>query len=201
MMRRILFAVALTSLFAGFAGAGDEKQPTAAPAPAGAKGKVVVLMETTLGNMKIELYPDKAPKTVENFLRYVKEGFYTDTIFHRVMSGFMVQGGGFTKDMSQKTPHEPIAIESKNGLKNLRGAIAMARTSDPNSATSQFFINHKDNPNLDYPKPDGNGYTVFGKVIEGIEVVDKIAAVETTSRGPHQNVPMEPVLIKSVKAL
>lgn len=201
MMRRVIFAVALTSLIAGFAGAGDEKQSTPAPTPADTKGKAVVLLETTLGNMKIELYPDKAPKTVENFLRYVKEGFYTDTIFHRVIPSFMVQGGGFTKDMSQKTPHAAIPIESKNGLKNLRGTIAMARTSDPNSATCQFFINHKDNPNLDFPKPDGNGYTVFGKVIEGIEVVDKIAAVETTSRPPHQNVPVEPVVIKGVKAL
>ena len=199
MSRRILLVAMLCAFVAGLAGAADDKTP--APASAPAKGKIVVLMETTLGNIKIELDHDKAPKTVDNFMTYMKDGFFADTIFHRIIKGFMIQGGGFTKDMTQKKTNAPIALESQNGMKTLRGTIAMARTSDPNSATSQFFINHKDNANLDYPKPDGNGYAVFGKVIEGMEVVDKIAEVETTSKGPHGNVPVEPVIIKSVKVV
>ncbi|HTP94474.1 MAG TPA: peptidylprolyl isomerase [Burkholderiales bacterium] len=157
-----------------------------------------VEMKTSLGTITIELYPDKAPKTVENFLQYVKDGFYKGTIFHRVIPGFMVQGGGFTPDLQQKPTRAPIPIESKNGLKNEVATIAMARTSDPNSATAQFFINVVDNDMLNYPKPDGNGYAVFGRVVKGMDVVNKIVAVPTGNAGPHQNVPQKPIVIESV---
>jgi peptidyl-prolyl cis-trans isomerase A (cyclophilin A) len=165
------------------------------------KDTVVVEMETSLGMIKLELYPKKAPKTVENFLMYVNSEFFNDTIFHRVIKNFMIQGGGFTAELARKPPKAPIALESKNGLKNLKGTIAMARTRQPNSATSQFFINHKDNPNLDYPQPDGNGYAVFGKVIEGLEVVDKIADVEVKRCEMSEACPLDPIVIKSVKEI
>ena len=168
------------------------------PAMAGA---VKVLMETSKGNITLELDQEKAPKTVENFLRYADEGFYNDTIFHRVISGFMIQGGGLTAEMVKKPTHEPVTNEAKNGLKNVRGSIAMARTSDPHSATSQFFINHKDNAALDYPSRDGWGYCVFGKVTAGMDVVDAIAAVPTGVKNGRRNVPTESVFIKSVKRL
>jgi len=160
--------------------------------------KPVVVLDTSLGSITLELYPDKAPITVENFLKYVDEGFYDNLIFHRVMPGFMVQGGGMTDQMVEKSEgkHQPIKNESSNGLSNDRGTVAMARTANPNSATCQFFINHVDNPNLN---TYGGGYTVFGKVIDGIDVVDKIAKVPTTTRGPHENVPLKPVYIKSAK--
>ena len=160
--------------------------------------KPVVVLDTSLGAITLELYPDKAPITVENFLKYVDEGFYDNLIFHRVMSGFMVQGGGMTDQMVEKSvgKHRPIKNESSNGLSNDRGTVAMARMANPNSATCQFFINHVDNPNLN---TYGGGYTVFGKVIDGIDVVDKIAKVPTTTRGPHENVPLKPVYIKSAK--
>jgi len=160
--------------------------------------KPVVVLDTSLGAITLELYPDKAPITVENFLKYVDEGFYDNLIFHRVMPGFMVQGGGMTDQMVEKSEgkHQPIKNESSNGLSNDRGTVAMARTANPNSATCQFFINHVDNPNLN---TYGGGYTVFGKVIDGIDVVDKIAKVSTTTRGPHENVPLKPVYIKSAK--
>jgi peptidyl-prolyl cis-trans isomerase A (cyclophilin A) len=160
--------------------------------------KPVVVLDTSLGAITLELYPDKAPITVENFLKYLDEGFYDNLIFHRVMPGFMVQGGGMTDQMVEKSvgKHRPIKNESSNGLSNDRGTVAMARTADPNSATCQFFINHVDNPNLN---TYGGGYTVFGKVIDGIDVVDKIAKVPTTTRGPHENVPLKPVYIKSAK--
>lgn len=158
-----------------------------------------VVLSTSEGDITIELNGAKAPKTVENFLAYVKSGHYDGTIFHRVIDGFMIQGGGFTPDMKQKPTKAPIPLESKNGLKNERGTIAMARTSVPDSATSQFFINVVDNANLDYPKPDGNGYAVFGKVVAGMEVVDKIRVVPTTSAGGHQNVPAKPVLIRAAR--
>jgi len=160
-----------------------------------------VEMQTSMGRIVIELDAAKAPKTVENFLQYAKDGFFTGTIFHRVMDGFMIQGGGFTKDMEQKATNKNIENEAKNGLKNLRGSIAMARTQDPHSATAQFFINHKDNAMLDYPSRDGWGYAVFGKVTEGLDVVDKIAKVATGNRGGHQNVPLEPIVIQSVKII
>lgn len=159
---------------------------------------VEVVMKTSKGDITLALNPDKAPKTVANFLRYVDEGFYDGTIFHRVISGFMIQGGGLTPDMQKKPVHDPVVNEAKNGLKNVRGSIAMARTRDPDSATAQFFINHRDNPNLDYPSFDGWGYAVFGKVIDGMDVVDTIAEVKTTRKSGRGNVPVEPVIIESV---
>lgn len=159
---------------------------------------VEVLMKTSKGDITLALDPDKAPKTVENFLRYVDEGFYNNTVFHRVISGFMIQGGGLGVDMQKKPTHEPVVNEAKNGLKNVRGSIAMARTSDPHSATAQFFINHRDNSNLDYPSFDGWGYAVFGKVIDGMDVVDAIAAVKTARKNGRANVPVEPVVIESI---
>ena len=159
----------------------------------------MIKLTTNHGAITLDLDADKAPETVGNFLRYVDEGFYEGTIFHRVIKGFMIQGGGFTADMSQKKTHDPVKNEAKNGLKNARGTVAMARTSDPHSATAQFFINHKDNAFLDYPGQDGWGYTVFGKVTGGMEVVDAIAAVPTGTRGGLSDVPAEPVKIVGVK--
>ncbi|MDR1646965.1 MAG: peptidyl-prolyl cis-trans isomerase [Zoogloeaceae bacterium] len=156
---------------------------------------------TSKGRIVIALDAEKAPKTVENFLAYAKAGFYDGTIFHRVISGFMIQGGGFTPEMAQKAPRDPIENEAKNGLRNRRGAIAMARTSNPHSATSQFFINLVDNASLDYPSPDGWGYAVFGEVIEGMSVIDKIAQVATGRKNGHADVPIEPVRIQSVQLL
>ena len=164
-----------------------------------------VEFDTTAGVIRIELYPEAAPKTVANFLDYVKTGHYVGTQFHRVIDGFMIQGGGFTTDFKQKPTKAPIPIESeqssKAGLSNVPGTIAMARTSDPNSATSQFFINVADNAKLNFrdPSPQGVGYTVFGKVVEGMDVVEKIGKVATGNRGFHQDVPKTPVVIESVK--
>ena len=153
-----------------------------------------VKLATTMGDIVIELDAAKAPKTVDNFLQYVKSGHYDGTIFHRVIGNFMIQGGGMTADMAQKPTRAPIPLESRNGLTNLRGSVAMARTNDPNSASAQFFINVKDNDFLDAAKArDGNGYAVFGKVVSGMDVVDKIKAVPT---GPG-DVPLQPVVIKS----
>ena len=192
--------VAVSSAFASFAVAGPK-----------------VLLETSAGNITIELNQEKAPKTVANFLKYTKEGFYNNTVFHRVIPGFMVQGGGFGVDdegnVEQKATSDPVVNEAKNGLKNEKGTIAMARTSDPHSATAQFFINHGDNSNLDYPSFDGWGYAVFGKVIEGMDVVEKIAQVETgqkdllagqggnTRPQKMDDVPLANVVIKSVKVV
>ncbi|MGA8008095.1 MAG: peptidylprolyl isomerase [Thiomonas sp.] len=170
----------------------------AADAPA-AQPKVEFV--TTMGNFVVQLNPARAPKTVANFLDYVKSGFYKGTIFHRVIPGFMVQGGGFTADMKQKPTRAPIPLESQNGLLNLRGTIAMARTSDPDSATAQFFVNVADNAGLDYPKPDGHGYAVFGKVISGMNIIDKIVAAPTKDDGPFQNVPVKPIVIENAKLL
>ena len=164
--------------------------------PARAETSPRVELVTSLGTIEVQLDPQRAPKTVANFLQYVKSGFYGGTIFHRVIPGFMIQGGGFTPDMQQKPTQPPIPLESQNGLKNLRGTIAMARTANPNSATSQFFINLVDNPALDYPQPDGHGYAVFGQVIKGMDVVDRIAKVPTQDAGPYQNGPVTPVVIK-----
>jgi peptidyl-prolyl cis-trans isomerase A (cyclophilin A) len=160
-----------------------------------------VEMKTNQGTIVIELDPQKAPVTVDNFLQYVKDGFYNGTIFHRVMDGFMIQGGGFEQGMKEKDTRKPIKNEAKNGLKNAAGTIAMARTNDPNSATAQFFINLVDNRGLDYPYPDGNGYAVFGKVTQGFDVVQKIGRVPTGNSGFYQNVPRSPVVIESVKLL
>ena len=163
-------------------------------------GNPVVVMKTSLGTIKIELDQDKAPVTTANFLAYVNDKFYDGTIFHRVIPAFMIQGGGFDKDMNQKKTKAPIKNEAGNGLKNLNGTIAMARTSDPNSATAQFFISTKDNAFLDHrdDSVQGYGYAVFGKVVEGMDVVKKIEAVQTTTKMPHQNVPVTPVVIESV---
>ncbi|MCU0940609.1 MAG: peptidylprolyl isomerase [Burkholderiaceae bacterium] len=191
--RRLLLALSALSLLT----------PLFAPTDASAQGKADptprVILVTSLGDITLELDAERAPKSVANFLAYVKSGHYEGTVFHRVIEGFMIQGGGFTPDMKQKSTKPPIPIESQNGLKNVRGTVAMARTSDPNSATSQFFINVVDNPRLDYPSFDGHGYTVFGKVVAGMDVVDKIRVVPTTANGPHQNVPAQPVLIKSAR--
>jgi peptidyl-prolyl cis-trans isomerase A (cyclophilin A) len=156
-----------------------------------------VKFSTSAGDIVVEVYPDKAPKTAENFLQYVKDRHYDGTVFHRVIDGFMIQGGGFTPDFQQKPTRAPIALEARPELKNARGTLAMARTANPNSATAQFFINVVDNRNLDAPNPDGYGYAVFGKVVQGMDVVDKIKAVPTGTRGPFQNVPATPVVINS----
>ncbi len=159
-----------------------------------------VVLTTSLGEVEIELNEEKAPVSVKNFLSYVDSGFYNGVQFHRVIPGFMIQTGGFTADMEQKAPLAPIKNEADNGLHNVRGTLAMARTSDVNSATSQFFINLADNAFLDHGGRDF-GYAVFGKVVRGMEVVDQIARVRTGNRGMHQNVPVEPVLIESAKRL
>lgn len=160
----------------------------------------IVTIETTKGTIKIKLDAEKAPITVENFLSYVNDGFFDETIFHRVIPGFMIQGGGFTAGMVQKPTKDQIKIEADNGLSNDRGTIAMARTNDPNSATAQFFINLKDNNFLNHtsPTPQGWGYCVFGKVIEGLEVVDDIATVSTGNEAGHGDVPLEPITMTKV---
>jgi peptidyl-prolyl cis-trans isomerase A (cyclophilin A)/peptidyl-prolyl cis-trans isomerase B (cyclophilin B) len=156
-----------------------------------------VLLKTSMGDIVLELNQEKAPGSVENFLKYVKKGQYNGTIFHRVINGFMIQGGGFDKNMKEKATDAPIKNEAKNGLKNEVYTVAMARTSDPHSATAQFFINVADNRALDYPSRDGWGYAVFGKVIQGANVVDQIKQVRTTSSGMYSDVPMTPVVIES----
>ncbi|BBA71721.1 peptidylprolyl isomerase [Geobacter sulfurreducens] len=196
MFKRLIIALIMSGLFgalllAGNADAADKAAKAANP---------VVVMETSLGKIAVELYPDKAPATVKNFLDYVKNGFYDGTIFHRVIPGFMIQGGGFTTDRKQKETRAPIRNEADNGLKNDRGTIAMARTASPDSATAQFFINLVNNENLNRPRPDGYGYAVFGKVIEGMDVVDKIAATPTQRLNMlFANIPVTPVVITSVK--
>ncbi|HMW31208.1 peptidylprolyl isomerase [Plasticicumulans sp.] len=159
----------------------------------------MIRIQTSLGVITLELDAEHAPATTANFEQYVRDGFYAGTVFHRVIPNFMVQGGGMLADMSQKSTRAPIRNEAKNGLKNARGSIAMARTSDPHSATAQFFINVKDNGFLDHPGQDGWGYCVFGKVIEGMDVVDAIVAVPTANKRGHQNVPVEPVLIEKME--
>jgi len=178
---------------------------TAAPAPEASPtpfpGPVVVL-ETTLGRVKLGLRDDKAPVSVKNFLTYVRAGHYDGTIFHRVIPGFMAQGGGFEEDMTERPTRPPIVNEAKNGLSNRRGTVAMARTNDPNSASAQFFVNVKDNHSLDFGVR-GAGYTVFGEVLEGMDVVDRIVAVPTTRKGIYSDVPRVPIFItraREVKA-
>jgi peptidyl-prolyl cis-trans isomerase A (cyclophilin A) len=188
MLKRILSVVTLSLLLYG---------GIAAAAGSPAKNPVV-LVKTSMGDVKIELDPQKAPITVKNFLEYVKSGFYNGTIFHRVIPGFMVQGGGFTVDMQEKKTRAPIKNEATNGLKNDRGTIAMARMPNPDSATAQFFINVVNNDALNRPLPDGFGYAVFGRVTSGMEVVDKIAKVKTVTRMGFQDVPEAPVVIKSL---
>ncbi len=160
-----------------------------------------VRFTTSLGPFVVELDEEKAPVTCDNFLQYVDDGFYDGLIFHRVISGFMVQGGGFMPDMMQPATRDPIENEAKNGLKNERGTIAMARTAEPHSATAQFFINVKDNPFLDHPGHDGWGYAVFGRVVEGMDTVDRIEKVPTGARAGHQDVPLEPVVIEKAERI
>lgn len=160
---------------------------------------MAVIFNTNHGKIKLELDAEKAPKTVANFLEYVRAGHYDGTIFHRVIDGFMIQGGGFEPGMKQKSTNEPVENEAKNGLKNEAYTIAMARTSAPHSASAQFFINIKNNNFLDYPGQDGWGYCVFGKVVEGTEIVDKIKSVKTTRAGMHADVPVEDVLIENAE--
>ena len=170
----------------------------AAPAPAlswAQDNAPKVRLTTSMGDIVVALDPAKAPLSVENFLQYVRDKHYDGTVFHRVIDNFMIQGGGFTAQLKQKATRAPIALEASNGLRNDRGTIAMARTSNPNSATSQFFINLVDNAPLNAPNPDGYGYTVFGKVVAGMEVVDKIKSVPVGNQGMHQNVPTTPVTI------
>ena len=189
-MKKALLAL-LILLISGVTIAGQSKDP------------VSVLIATSKGNITVELLPAKAPETVANFLRYVDEGFYNGTIFHRVIGGFMIQGGGFDQDYTKKQTHDPVMNEADNGLSNERGTIAMARTGDPHSATAQFFINHTDNPALDHrDKGAGWGYAVFGKVSDGMEVVDRIATVETGPGGPfRQDAPREMVVIETISLI
>ncbi|MEO7152163.1 MAG: peptidylprolyl isomerase [Burkholderiaceae bacterium] len=160
-----------------------------------------VKLDTSMGEVVLELDAAKAPKTVDNFVKYVSAGHYDGTVFHRVIDGFMVQGGGMTPDMKEKTTRAPIPLESGNGLTNVRGSVSMARTSVPGSATAQFFINLVDNARLDASTPGLNGYAVFGKVVSGTDVVDKIRAVSVADNGPHQNVPVKPVVITKASVL
>jgi len=189
--RLLLALVILIAAFSTQAVAAGDSQPTK------------VLLETNKGNIELELYPDKAPVTVANFLRYVDEGFYKGTIFHRVINSFMIQGGGFDAAMKKKKVHASIQNEADNGLKNERGTIAMARTSDPHSATAQFFINHVDNDFLNYSDRStrGWGYCVFGRVTNGMKTVDAIADVFTTRVNGMQNVPEETVIITNAKRI
>ena len=184
-LARIALAAALVAPAAGLEGADNP----------------VVVIETSLGNITVEVYPDRAPKSVENFLGYVKDGFYDGTVFHRVIRGFMIQGGGLTADLGRKPTRAPVENEASNGLRNQRGTVAMARTAEIHSATSQFFINTVDNGALDHKGVGAGdyGYCVFGKVTEGLDVVDKIEKVETGTKGGYQDVPVEPVVIKSAR--
>ena len=196
--KRLSFLARFCTLFAGLTLGGA----VVAAAPATAVDPTPhVALKTSMGEIVLELDQEKAPKSVANFLQYVNSGYYKGTVFHRVIDGFMIQGGGFDKNMKQKPTKAPIKNEAQNGLQNVTYSIAMARTGDPHSATSQFFINVGDNGALDYPGRDGFGYTVFGKVVSGMDVVDKIKAVPVADKGPHQNVPVTPVVIESATLL
>jgi peptidyl-prolyl cis-trans isomerase B (cyclophilin B) len=196
-MRRFsLLGVVASALVTASLCAADDKATVAADP----NKNPVVVIDTTMGTIKVELYADKAPDTVKNFLSYVDDKFYDGTIFHRVISNFMIQGGGMEPSMKEKTTKAAIKNEAANGLSNATGTIAMARTMDPHSATAQFFINVKDNTFLDKANArDGFGYCVFGKVTDGMDVVNKIKGVKTANRGGHQNVPTEDVVIKSIR--
>ena len=198
-----LTSIALTAMFS-IASPVHAQTPaaSAAAAPAAvAQAAPRVKLATSMGDIVLELNPAKAPKTVANFLQYVQDKHYDGTVFHRVIDGFMVQGGGFTADMAQKPTRAPVALEAANGLKNDTYTVAMARTGNPDSATAQFFINVKDNTMLNAPKPDGHGYAVFGKVVEGKAVVDKIRTVPTGNKGGMQDVPSTPVTITTATLL
>ncbi len=191
----LLTAVVLTC------GCAEQTKPTKIVDKPAKVERNIVKLQTSAGDIVIELNADAAPITVENFLGYVQAGFYDGTIFHRVIHGFMIQGGGFTTEMVQKKTQDAITNEASNGLRNARGTIAMARSGDPHSATCQFFINHVDNPPLDYVANARPGYAVFGKVAEGMNVVDTIAGMETTTREGMANVPVEPIVIKSARVI
>lgn len=200
----IIFAIML-GLASAVGVHAEEKAADKAEGQSTSGGKMsTILIETTKGNIKVELDGEKAPNTVENILAYVNEGFYDGTIFHRVIPGFMIQGGGFTETMKEKADKRaPVQNEADNGLRNDRGTLAMARTNDPHSASSQFFINVKDNDFLNFrsKSPQGWGYAVFGKVTEGMDVVDAIVGVKTGNFGPHGDVPVEPVIMKKVSVV
>jgi cyclophilin family peptidyl-prolyl cis-trans isomerase len=195
-MNLSLVAVVLVLAILGSGSAAAQNNPSA-------KANPRVALDTTKGKVVLELFQDKAPKSVENFLQYVKSGHYDGVIFHRVIPDFMVQGGGFTPDMTQKETRPPIQNEADNGLRNERGTVAMARTNDPHSASAQFFINLKNNRFLDHTgkNPQGWGYAVFGKVVEGMDVVDAIAKVRTTTKGPYGDVPVEAITIKKASVV
>ena len=206
LVARLDIAALLALVVVAGCAADDGKTGAASPSPAGAPraaagGSQIVTMKTSLGELEIELYPDKAPITVKNFLDYVQAKHYDGTIFHRVIPAFMIQGGGFSPDMKQKSTNAPIKNEAGNGLKNVPGTLAMARTGIVDSATAQFFINTKENTFLDHrdESPSGFGYAVFGKVTKGMDVVKKIEGVATETKGPHQNVPVTPVVIESIR--
>ncbi len=199
-VRSVVLALCVLGLALSAAGVASVRHARHQPAAKKAAAHPVVEMKTSLGDIQVELDATKAPVTTKNFLRYVHERFFDGTIFHRVIPGFMVQGGGFTRDLVEKKTHAPIVDEASNGLKNLRGTIAMARTSDPNSATAQFFINVVDNGFLDYAQTNP-GYAVFGQVVAGMDVADKIAAVPTSTQGGMQNVPVKPVVIESIRRI
>jgi peptidyl-prolyl cis-trans isomerase A (cyclophilin A)/peptidyl-prolyl cis-trans isomerase B (cyclophilin B) len=192
------YLILLTALLQAPTGQEPAAPPTPTPTPV-PNGPVVVL-ETSLGPIKIGLHQDKAPNTVANFLQYVRDGHYDGTIFHRVIADFMIQGGGYDAELVERSTREAIHSEARNGLRNVRGAVAMARVQDPNSARAQFFINLKTNHALDFGI-SGAGYTVFGQVLEGMDVVDRISRVPTTVRRPHQHLPRTPVVIERVRIL
>lgn len=197
---RTVFACLFGAASAAFAQEAVETPAVPAAATQETATMPVVIIETSHGTIKAELFADKAPLTVTNFLSYTDKGAYDGTVFHRVIDGFMIQGGGFRPDMTQKPTDAPVKNEASNGLKNDRGTLAMARTRNPDSATCQFFINLVDNRGLNRPSPDGHGYAVFGRVTEGMDVVDKIAKVKTgTHASGHRDVPVEAVVIQSIK--
>lgn len=200
-MRTLIVPLVALSIALAAPQAGEAAKKKAAQT----KGKApVVELQTSMGNIRIELYPQKAPNTVKNFVTYVKAGHYKGTVFHRVIDGFMIQGGGFTPDFKEKSTRAPIQNEADNGLKNERGTVAMARTSDPHSASAQFFINVADNAFLNHTSktPRGWGYTVFGKVVKGMDVVDKIKSVKTGARGPFgRDVPATDIVIRKARVL
>jgi cyclophilin family peptidyl-prolyl cis-trans isomerase len=200
----LLALVVSTSFVTSGCNAKEPGKQTASTQPApGQPPNPKVLIETSKGNITVELFPGNAPISVENFMAHVKSGFYDGTIFHRVIPGFMIQGGGMLPDLTEKPRGTPIQNEADNGLKNLRGTLAMARMGDPHSATSQFFINVADNPFLDHRGKsfEGWGYAVFGQVVDGMQVVDAIMAVPRGDRGPYQDVPLEPVVMKKVTVI
>jgi peptidyl-prolyl cis-trans isomerase B (cyclophilin B) len=201
-LKRLSGTIVASLLIAGCSGPGSQPKMDEQPEPV-KESRIMLLMKTTQGDIKIELDAEKAPNTVANFMKYVESGHYNGTIFHRVISNFMIQGGGFTPDMSQKDAPHKVDNEANNGLKNEVGTIAMARTMDPHSASAQFFINTKDNGFLNFssPTPQGWGYCVFGKVVDGMDVVMAIDGVKTGNAGGHGDVPLEPIVITEVAVI